>query len=1191
MLATALLSVMFAAASPTPAVLAPVPLFRRFGAGDGLPSSTVYKLAQDRDGFLWIGTQDGLARYDGMAFRIWRHEPGAASSLPKNEVSAVFVDRENRVWVGGEGAGANRLDTSRRTFHHFPYVPGDASSLSAPDVWAFAQDAAGAIWIGTYSGGLNRLRADERHFDHFQHKADDPGTIASDVVLSLLGDTRGGLWIGTSAGLDRRDAAGTISHIALPVDATSRGDVQVLSLLADGDGVIASTSAGLFRVDGAGQAARIDAGATARTVYAVTRDPRGDLWLATRHGVTRREPDGRETAWGARPLMPGGLPGELLFDALTDHQGGLWLAALDGGIAYLPPAWRRFTQIREIPGDAASLSPGRVQGIGRGRDGRVWSVTLNGAVDRIDLARGQVERWGPRIGGTELRRRAVLEDRDGRLWLGQHRGVRVFDPATGTAMDLPAAASGTAAGVPAGPVDLLAETDDAVWLSARGVGVARVDRATLSVQRYTPGDTGSPRDTDVEQLHAGADGSLWVAHAQGLDRWDPAQRRFAAVDGMAVDRIHAFAVDEGGRVWVHRFGRIERYERNSKQYAATWALDTGDGWPALEVGAMARDRQGALWLTSPRGLYRVDPASRRFRHFDVASGLLSPEFVDRSLLLRDDGVLVAATLAGVVARDTQVADPVLRASPLHLAGVTVRRGDQVQSLDPTQAVHLRWNDRDLRVEARSLAYAAPARYQFQLEGAEPEWTLPDARGVRELAHLDPGEFRLGVRAIDEEGGITQLAAPLVIKVDAAPWERPWAYALYALLLSGLAFAAARSWRRRVAHEQDLMLASQRRALAEQASASKSEFLAHMGHEIRTPMTGLLGMTELLERTVLDERQRAYAEGIRASGEHMLRLVNDALDLARIEAGRLALEQVRFDPLRMLDDVAAIGRALAARKGIGFVVDRSGEIPGPVLGDPGRVRQILLNIVNNAIKFTDAGEVTLSLCRENDAGLCFRVRDTGPGISDELRERLFGRYEQDAVGRRAGGSGLGLAISRDLAELMGGRITVSSTLGHGSVFSIHLPLPAAPEGLSGDEPATQQCDSALSLPARALDILLVEDDATIARVVTELLETLGHRVRHAGNGLAALAEMQVRRPDVALIDLDLPGLDGLQVSRLIRARETGERPTRLIALTARSDAMAEQQALAAGMDGFQRKPVTLQSLADALVSPSPALLDE
>jgi signal transduction histidine kinase/ActR/RegA family two-component response regulator len=490
-------------------------------------------------------------------------------------------------------------------------------------------------------------------------------------------------------------------------------------------------------------------------------------------------------------------------------------------------------------------------------------------------------------------------------------------------------------------------------------------------------------------------------------------------------------------------------------------------------------------------------------------------------------------------------------------------------------------DRDLRVVARVLSLADPAahRYRFRLLGYDPDWVLQGERGERGervFSSLPPGHYALLIQGANVDG-LWSSTRRIALTVEAPWWQRWWAVLLYACAASVLILWLAHLDRVRLKRRYNYQLIRQKRELAEQASASKSRFLANLGHEIRTPMTGVLGMSELLLSSPLDEHRRRQVGAIRRAGEHLLRLVDDALDLARIEAGRLTLDEAVFALDAVVEDVVALMCPLAERKGLRFVCEVGPEVRGGWRGDVTRVRQILLNLLGNAIKFTAHGEVALRIEGLSPHGLRCTVSDTGPGLDIEQQRRLFQRFEQADGARTAsryGGSGLGLAISRELAVAMGGGIELISAPGEGACFIVRLPLARAV--LPAAETAASSASHLRTRGER--EILLVEDDAIVADVLAGLLQAQGHRVVHAGHALAAVTAHAARRFDLGLLDLDLPGMDGLALARLLRTQGF-DRP--LIAITARADAEAEPEALAAGFDAFLRKPLTGEMLAAAI----------
>jgi signal transduction histidine kinase/ActR/RegA family two-component response regulator len=521
-----------------------------------------------------------------------------------------------------------------------------------------------------------------------------------------------------------------------------------------------------------------------------------------------------------------------------------------------------------------------------------------------------------------------------------------------------------------------------------------------------------------------------------------------------------------------------------------------------------------------------------------------------------------------------MAAPAREVAALEVVTLERVRDGVVASLRPdARLLRLAPDDEALRVRVHA---AAPrARVRFLLEGHDPGWMEPEPRGERQFRRLAPGSYRLRMAWAGGDG-VWREVPGIAVWVDPPWWRGQHALGLFGLLGLVLVALLSRELRARHRRREAWRLSRARQQLAEQHSEAKSRFLATLGHEIRTPMTGVLGMAELLQGSALDPRQRGQVEAIQRAGQHLLRLVNDALDLARIEAGRLELAVAPFALRPLLDEVADLLRPLAEAKGLHFGLDCAPALPAALSGDATRLRQILFNLGHNAIKFCDAGEVRLRVEPRAPEGLVLSVHDSGPGLGPDEQVRLFRRFEQGGAGSGSGGTGLGLAICRELAVAMGGGISVQSAPGQGAHFRVSLPLPAVPAPV--DLPRAPRQDAA------ARNLLLVEDDAVVADVVAALLQQQGHRVRHVPHGLAALAELASTGYDLAVLDLDLPGIDGLQLARLLRAR--GE-TLPLLALTARADPQAEPEARAAGMDGFLRKPVTGELLALAIAGLDPS----
>ncbi len=1152
-----------------PRTLLPIPQFRDYGRRDGMPDAGTYMAVQDHAGFIWIGTRDGLVRYDGVHFKVFRHDTSDAHSLPGNDISALLVDAKGGLWAGGEGTGLLHYIPGYG-FQRWVHKPGDAHSLGANDVFALAQTPDGAIWVGTYAGGLARL-GPRGHITQVRHHQGDASSLVSDVVFSLHATPDGNLWIGTLAGLDVRRADGRIQHVHFPDDQR----VVVLSIAGQGASLRAVTTRGLYLIehaaatDGAApQALPVPGGGG--VCYSSVTDGEGGLWLACNNGLRYRDAAGRWSLFPPQPQLRGGLPEGRIIGLLRDREGGLWLSSNSGRLAYLPPDWRAFSLFRHLPDDPRSLPFGAFTALCKGADHSVLLGNAQGWIGRLDPATGAVQNL-PSPLSRPIRVDALAEDARGRLWLSAGGDLYVRRRASRWRKLSPpwplTAGSGIAL--------IVLDGERALYFADPIHGVGRVDLRTLAVSAVaTPTSSTAEQQTEALAVH---DGRLWRGSVAGLDRLDAAGA-LRAVPGVAPGVVDAIAFTPSG-FWLARKGRLQEYRLAADGRARLRAnIAAAQGWPGARVLALAVDAAGRVWASTLRGLMRYDPRDGRVDRFDEESALAGLRASAPGFVRGADGSLFTAVRDGLLGFAPLRRAPTVPAPTPLLTRIVATGEGHAQALLPVDgALRLGWRARELGVTARALSYLSPARvrYRFRLQPWSRNWVEVGAEGTQDFGRLDPGHYQLELQAQVMSGGPWGAAAPLRVEVAAPPWATPWAWLGYVLLALLLLATLALLWRRRLAQQQRMLLAEERRRVAEQASASKTRFLAELGHEIRTPMTGVLGMSELLLGTVLDSRQRGYAQAIARSGGLLQKLVNDALDLARIEAGRMRLEIAAYDPLLLILELAEAERPLAAAKGLAFLVDtQPATLPHRVLGDVLRVKQILFNLLGNALKFTAQGEVRLGL-HVADEHLCFTVADTGPGIDTELRTRLFRRYEQADGPQRSAGSGLGLAISRELTGMMGGTLELESQPGRGSQFCLRLPLQRAPA-----QPGAAILDAA-SVPP--LQLALVEDDPTVVAVLQGLLEAQGHQLRHAADGLAALSLLHDWQPDALLLDLDLPGVDGFAVARLLRAREAEGAHLPILAISARSGGDEVDLVAAAGMDGFLRKPITGAVLAEALAT--------
>lgn len=1151
--------------APADEAMRPQPRLVRLGVEAGL-STTLYDLVVDRKGYVWVATGDGLARYDGTGFRFWRREIGRSPTLPGNEITVLHVDVRDRLWIA-TWDGLDWMGPDRERLH--PVAFAGAEAVCGVDIAAIASSRDGTVWLVTNTGHLCRIAPEGT----VSRVLGDDGDPVRGNVMAMTLRPSGVLLIGTDDGLWRLDPnklswraerlhwpgihdQGVYVFSPAPDDGLWVGGDQTL-LLLDRDDVPKplpwSPPRGLRRA-------------------MVVRDGDGRDWIGTTTGLHWRRSGEKATGHDAMPGVEDGA-----FRLAADREGGIWVAGYSQGLFHIAPDPPRF-RMASLPVDdpAAYVKSATIDAAGD-----LWALS-NGGLYRQLVGQFRLQRvtTARALGMGEAAALRICAD--GRAAIADARGVVMFDLEKRRARRLYLISNESYTHAPEA---VACGPDGAVWLSLLGGGLVRLPAGGAPPRVFTPEETLDVETEAYIDLRFAPDGAPWYSDGRALRRWDGTRfRKWAVAPGEYVYALD-FAAD--GTLWVARFGSLERYRWDGRRLERMAWLSADEGLPNAEVRSVRATAGGQLWMNGVRGLVQYDTRARRARVFGPADGLPGIDFTGDQFAWDATNRGVAIVGRDVVSFDPERPLSVPRPSPLVIESLSLRRGEDAIALpiDGDAPIVVHPGDRDLRVVARVMSYVNPAahRYRFRLRGYDPDWVtqgVDGERGERVFSTLAPGRYALDVQGANADG-VWSATRRIAILVEAPWWRRWWAVALYALAASALLAWLAMLDRARQRRRHSYQLVKQKRELAEQASLAKSRFLANLGHEVRTPMTGVLGMSELLLSTPLDAKQHGHVQAIRRAGDHLLRLVNDALDLARIEAGRFELDEADFALDGIVEDLAGLMRPLAERKGLRFEVFVDPAVRGGWRGDATRLRQILLNLLGNAIKFTERGEVALTIEPLSPHGLRCSVRDTGPGLDAEQQRRLFRRFEQAEGARTAsryGGSGLGLAICLELAVAMGGGVELVSAPGEGASFIVRLPLVRA-DVPAATSPDTGVPGDAADTVAATCDVLLVEDDPTVADVLTGLLQAHRHRVVHAPHALAALTAQATHRFDVALIDLDLPGMDGLALARQLRAGGF-DRP--MIAVTARADPDAEPQAMAAGFDGFLRKPVTGEMLAEVIV---------
>jgi signal transduction histidine kinase/ligand-binding sensor domain-containing protein/CheY-like chemotaxis protein len=1175
--------------------------FKFYGEEEGLQNLAVQVVLQDRSGFLWAGTQNGLYRYDGSSFVRY----GPAEGLPGARIESLHESVDGTLWAGTHGGLA------RWSKDHFETVDlRVAEGVVGRE--GIASDRDGRIYIATERGlAVSAGKGEGFTMAPLAEHRTEPTAAASVFVASS-----GKVWFACGEELCEWDRAGKPVEIGaqegLPPD---RWD----AILEDLEGNMWVRSGHRLAERPAGAATfqlRPGLPESTNTYAVLATDPEGKLLVPTNKGLARENRSGQ--GWEI-VTADDGLGISDISTVMHDHEGSIWLGTLGSGLA----RWLGYREWQSW-NEQEGLSRASVWSIARDQKGTVWVGTQAG-LDRSIEENGHV-RWVRQPGFPADTVRALVTTPDGSLWIGADPGGLWRRNAEGL-FEL----MGTEDGLEKEAVQNLAiDHEGRMWVATRtGLfrsskpgGNLRFKRQEVSPAPSISGER-HPEEVRAEGFRmviAGRGGDVWAAGDYGLAHFLNGQwTRFSMKDGLKSNTVVNVAEDSDGSVWI---AYRESFGLTRLSFPATGLqvehFGPGNGPRSEKVVFLAFDSQGRLWAGTDHGTDVFN--GTRWSHNGRGDGLIWDDCNSNAFLAESDGITWIGTSRGL-SRYKPLVDPA--GVPPPVVFTSVKAGSRM--MDPTGPIDLLYNDRFLQVHFAALTFVQEADVQFRYRmGTRGEWHETNERGV-DYPALPAGQYTLQVMAKNSQGLWSAEPASISFQIF-PPWWLTWRFRLLVALTALM--VPIWLWRRRIhlmesqqlllekkvsertrelSQEKQLMLAEKARAEqekltverqnreierlleeAQQASRLKSEFLANMSHEIRTPMNGILGMTSLMLGTPLSIEQQDYLETARASANSLLTVLNDILDFSKIEAGRLDLSPMEFCLGELIQQTIKIQRVALHAKNLEFGLQVDAQIPRNVVGDPDRLRQILLNLISNAIKFTANGGIRLNVFPEpgslpgkaSDLLLHFALADTGIGIPGNKLELIFEAFRQadGSTTRKFGGTGLGLAICSRLTELMGGRIWVESEEGHGSTFHFTVRFARVAEMVGSKPTSPASLGRMISIldaagPPAPLQILLAEDNLVNQKLAVRLLERRGHCVTLASTGREAIAAFEKARFDLVLMDVQMPDMDGLEATLEIRARERqAGLHTPIVALTAHALKGDRDRCMAAGMDGYINKPI-------------------
>lgn len=1194
----------------------------------GLSSRSVNAIIQDKQGFIWVGTDNGLNKYDGENITVFRNISNDSTSLCNNWVSSLCVDTMGSLWIGTND-GLNKYDQATNSFLRYVHNANDPSTLSNNSIQSIFEDKNGALWIGT-SYGLNKFDRNTKTSERIFPIPHDSVNSGNNFVGAIYEDSKGDLWIGRGhffalgGGLSLLDRkSGRFTHYrhddknqySLPND-------WVTSILEDRDGELwISTDGGVCifnRNDNTFSPLRVasDKPSSVHRVFSksIREDNSGNIWYGTWGSGIFKYVKRQRTLYQYTfdPLNPKSLSNPTVTTLFIDRSGLLWVGTGKGGINKV--SQKPFNHLNDIS-HSLILNNG-ARSLFEDHGGNLYIGTFLNGMWKYDVSSNTLQRILLPPIDSELRSATVRSKEISMVDLSNGRdiesireekaGTFIFRDGQGGELiryDPVMNRSAVIFRTPMGMMNqreyfncLMIDNDGSLWVGTdRKLFHLNSNGSIISSYADNKNKIGRIGIDSINSILRDRSGNLWIGISTGLYRMDRSETSFKHFQAdqndsasLSSNAVTSILEDHVGRIWIGTGNGVNLFDQNSSSFIQ---YTSSKGLRGKYIASVIEDNSGSIWAVTDFGVTKIDGYNGEITNYDESDGIPVVDFTLNSGIRTRNGEILFGTNTGILAFHPDNMKKLEYVPPIVMTGIKKFNKQLQLSSSPELLREIIFNHDDnvFSISYSALSYEQYAfnQYAYKLEGFDKDWVYCGSRREAIYTNLDPGRYTFRVIGSNHDNVWNGEGATLSIIVLAPWYQQWWAYCIYAIVFLGMVVSV--NWVRmnRFRLEQQVLAEHLQAEKLSEMNSMKSRFLANVSHELRTPLSLILGPIEYLRSRQNDTEYDEQLGIVQRNAQRLLRLIELLLQYSRLESGTIKLTVAQEDVIVILRRLTGYFSSPAAKKQIEvrFIAEQE-NIFGLV--DAEKIEHILQNCISNAIKFTPPGGTVEVGGRVINNELIISVKDTGIGIAPEHLSRVFNRFYRVDTTHKTEGTGIGLSLSKELAEIHHGTMHIESEFGKGTTVTVHIPLSGysdseitakTTEAQAKREPIYDSSSTGVMeslVDTEEQPVILIAEDNEDSRLFIRTQLAKQYTILEAEDGVDALNKTKFQIPDLVISDVMMPKKNGRELCKELKQDErTSHIP--VILLTALAEKEDKIEGLRVGADDYLVKPFDAQEL--------------